>query len=53
MEYRWVLQLVVVNKNVKLGTTNAHRMYLALKIHSWDAISPMHCLTSLKIVAEL
>ena len=37
---------------LKMGTTNVHRIDLALKIWSCDVISLMHCLNSLKIVAE-
>ena len=36
-----------------LGTPNAHGIDLALKVWSCDIISPMHCLTSPKMVAEL
>ena len=36
-----------------MGTTNAQRIDLARKMLSRDAISPMHNLNSLKIVAEL
>ena len=53
MEEGWALQTAVVNKSINLGTTNAHRIGLALKIWSWYVISPMHCLTSLKIMVDL
>ena len=39
--------------SINLGTTNPQRIDVALKWQSCDVISPMHCLTSLKIVAEL
>ena len=48
-----VLATAVENMSINLGTTNAQRIDLALKIWSCGVISPMHCLTSLKIVAEL
>ena len=37
----------------QLGATNALKMDRALKIWSCEVIHPMHCLTSLKIVAKL
>ena len=49
----WAHQRSVVNKSINSGTTNTHRIDLPLKIHSCDIISPMFCLTSLKIAAEL
>ena len=39
--------------SINLVTTNPQRIDLALKVQSWNGISPMHCLTSLKILAEL
>ena len=45
--------LSLVNKSIKLGTTNPQRIDLALKWQGCDVISPMHCLTSLKKVAGL
>ena len=53
IEYGWALQPAVVNEYVNLGTTNAHRIDLALKIWSCDVICCMHRLASLKIVADL
>ena len=49
----WTLQPSALNMSIKLGTTNTHRIDLALKMRSCDIISPMHCLTSLSILAEL
>ena len=40
IEKGWALQPSVVNKGVNLGTTNAQRINLALKMHSHDVISP-------------
>ena len=53
IEYDWALHPSAVNKSINLGTTNAQRIDLALKIRSRDVISTMICLTTLKIVAEL
>ena len=50
---RWGTQPSVVNKIFNLGTTNTQSIDLALKMQSCDIISPMHCLTSMKIAAEL
>ena len=47
------VQPSVVNKSLNLGTTNTDRIDLALKFLRFDVISPMHCLTSLKKLAEL
>ena len=47
------LQPTVVNKSFNLRTTNPQKTDLALKRQSCDVISPMHCLSSLKKVAEL
>ena len=49
----WVLQPSQVIKSINLGATNAQRIDLGLKVQSRDVTSLMHCLTSLKIVAEL
>ena len=49
----WALQPSVVNTSINLVTTNTYRIDLALKVRSCDVISPMHCLTSPKIVVEL
>ena len=46
-------QPALVNKSINSGTTSNHKIDLALKIQSSDVISPMHCRTSLKIVAEM
>ena len=48
----WALKPAVVNESLNLGT-NDNGIDLALKIRSCDVICPMHCLRSLKIVAEL
>ena len=53
IEYDWALQPAEVNKSINLGTINPQRIDLALKRQSCDVISPMHCLTCLKKVAEL
>ena len=53
IEKGWALQPAVVNESINLGTTTAQRIDLALKVRSHNVISPMHCLTSLKILAEL
>ena len=44
------LQPATENKSINLGTTNLHKIDMALKIVSCDIISPVHCLTNLKIV---
>ena len=49
----WALQLSLVNQSINLGTTNAQRFYLALKVQSYDVITPIYCLTSLMILAEV
>ena len=51
IEIGWALQASLVNKSINLGTTNAQRIDLALKVRSRGVISPMHSLTSLKILA--
>ena len=43
----------LVNKSFNLPTTNAQRIDLTLNVWSCDIISPMLCLTSLNILAEL
>ena len=48
IESGWALQSSVGNKIFNLGTTNANRIDLALKMRSCDIISPC----SLKIVAD-
>ena len=53
IEQGWALQPSLVNKRINLGTTSAQIINLALKERSSDVIRPMHCLTSLKILAEL
>ena len=45
----WTLQPSALNMSIKLGTTNTHRIDLALKMRSCDII----CLTSSSILAEL
>ena len=40
-------------KEYQLGTTNAQKIGLALKICNCDVISPISYLVSLKVVAEL
>ena len=52
-EKGWTLLPSAVNKRTNLGTTNIQRIDLALEMGSTDIISPIHCLTSLKIAAEL
>ena len=52
-EKGWTLQPGLVNKSINLGSTNAQRIDQALKVQSCDAISLMHCLTSLKIVEDV
>ena len=49
----WALQLSLVNQSINLGTTSAQRFYLALKVQSYDVITPIYCLTSLMILAEV
>ena len=49
----WALQPTIRNNSINLGTGKAPRIDLALKVCSHDVISPMHSLTSLKILAEL
>ena len=45
---------VIMNRtSINLGTTNPQRIALSLKVRCCDVISPMHCLTNLKVVAEL
>ena len=53
IELGWALQPALVNKSIHLGNTNTQRIDLAFKEQSCDVISPMHCLTSIKIVAAL
>ena len=48
-----LIQPLFVEMSSSLGTTNDQRIDVALKMQSCDVISTMHCLTSLKIVAEL
>ena len=43
----------LVNKSFNLPTTNAERIDLTLNVRSCDIISPMLCLTSLYMLAEL
>ena len=43
----------LVYKSINLGTINAQIIDLALKVQRREIISPMHCLSCLKIVAEL
>ena len=43
----------IVKKNINLGTRNTLRIDLAQKQWSHDIISRVHCLTSLRTVAEL
>ena len=52
-ELSWALQPALVKMSINFGTTNAQRIYLALKVRSCDIISPMLCLTRMNIVAEL
>ena len=53
IEKGWALQPSVINKGINLGTTNAHKIDLDLKVQSRKVMSPMQCLASLEILAEL
>ena len=50
---RLALQPAEINKSINLCKTNAHKIDLALKIWSFDVISPMLSLTTLNIAADL
>ena len=51
LEWGWAFQPALENKSINSVTTK--NWPVALKRRSCDAISQMHCLTSLKIVVEL
>ena len=53
IELGWTFQPSVVFKTFNLGVTSAQRIDQALKMWTYDIISSMHCLNSLKIVAGL
>ena len=48
-----IIRLGAANKSINLGTIEAQTIDLALKMQSLVTLSPMHCLTSSKIMVEL
>ena len=53
IEKGWALQASTVIKSLNFVTINAQRIDLGIKIWRLNPVSPMHCLASLKTLAEL
>ena len=53
IEKGWALQPALVNQSIDLRTTCVSSIDTAVKVCSCNFISPVHCLTSLKIEVGL